>query len=73
MYSSKFIFNIPGVHEIIMSYKKDLEVVHVRGSTGRRYEISYNCEKKSYHCTCPAFKYYPGECKHIKKLRIKQN
>ena len=23
----------------------------------------------AYECTCPAFKFYPGPCKHIKKIQ----
>lgn len=65
MYSSEYIFNIPLINEIILEYKKQLECMRVIGSTGNIYWIKY-ISKDTYTCTCPAFKYYSGNCKHIK-------
>ena len=75
MYSSEFIFNIPGIREIIMEYKHNLEYVEVKSMTGagKIYIVEYDYKIKGHHCTCPAFKYYSGNCKHIKKVIREQN
>lgn len=38
----------------------------VEGSKGNIYTIS--CVDEVYLCTCPAFQYHKGDCKHIKAL-----
>ena len=37
---------------------------YVRGSTGKRYTLTV--AGYVWECSCPAFKYRPGPCKHIR-------
>ncbi|MGD2249553.1 MAG: SWIM zinc finger domain-containing protein [Candidatus Methanofastidiosia archaeon] len=34
------------------------------------YDVSYNKDKKEFHCDCPGFQ-YRKKCKHIEKLEEK--
>lgn len=50
--------------------------LEVLGSKGNRYLIKWSTEHKEsekfqygYSCSCPAYKYQAGECKHIKRIR----
>jgi len=36
----------------------------VEGSKGSKYTVTFNSEKETYACTCPAYK-FRGKCKHI--------
>jgi hypothetical protein len=47
------------------------ETHRVAGSKGAVYTVTN--DRGSWTCTCPASKWQPGECKHIKSLRPCKN
>ena len=49
--------------------------IGVDGSNGKKYKVTFERQfgnrdyDYDYECTCPAFKYKPGYCKHIKAVK----
>jgi len=47
--------------------------IKIAGSNGKEYEVTYGEMFGLYHydwsCTCPAFKFNQGDCKHIKSAK----
>ena len=50
--------------------------VKVKGSKGAEYTVTHSKQSRDadyeygFSCTCPAFKYRKGECKHIKAVKV---
>ena len=40
----------------------------VDGSKGQKYSVEFSEDVQDWHCTCRAFQFYNGHCKHIKKI-----
>ena len=43
---------------------QDVKIIYVRGSTGNLYTLTRT--GMTWTCTCKAFQYRPGACKHIR-------
>jgi hypothetical protein len=53
----------------IMTEKQNEWIVYSERETGVAYTVTLKFG--FFDCTCPAFKYRKGECKHIKKIKMR--
>lgn len=69
------ISNLKDINDEINELSNYIDIKHPRGSKkvssfttdGVEYVVAWNGDV--YTCTCNAFKYYDGDCKHIKEVK----
>jgi len=69
------VYDINQIYDRINNLYNNIEVKYRRGSVkipsftedGVEYTVAWN--EDVYTCNCDAFKYYDGNCKHIKAVK----
>jgi hypothetical protein len=53
----------------IAQMRDDVRITIVVGSTGNKYQVEENVRTGLWTCTCKAFEYIAGPCKHIRQVK----